>query len=106
MMLLATVIAVAVIADGSGGDVRVAIEVDREAVRGADTWSEPNGGERIIAMVTASEAAAMRMHGVAVRVVDDDVDRTAREERSRLAHRAGADWYADYRDVDEVGARM
>jgi hypothetical protein len=81
-------------------------ETDVALVRdlGLDVWNEgAAAGEPVVVAVGARERAVLRAAGIAYRVVVEDLDAVAAAERARLAHRAqAADWFADYRDLQEV----
>lgn len=84
---------------------RVAIRVDAmaDAARAIadDVWNE-NGTLDIV--VTSDDLVRLAARGVQWRVIVDDLDAVAGEERRRLASRSNRAWFAEYRDVDEIDA--
>src|SRR5512146_2363068 len=73
-----------------------------------DVWSEHDGaGEPVTVVLAPARLAELRARGVPARVIVDDIDAEAERERARLAVRATvADWFAEYRDVDELDAHL
>jgi carboxypeptidase T len=73
---------------------------------GVDVWTEqPEVYEPVVIVVTPLGLDLLGASGIPYRVVVDDIDAAAAAERARLAHRAqAADWFAEYRDLEEVGA--
>jgi carboxypeptidase T len=90
-------------------DVRAAVHIEPRSaaelamVRGLsdDVWSED------VEVLSPAGLDRLRALGVPHRVIIDDIDAIADDERRRLANRAQlADWFAEYRDVDEVDAYL
>ena len=63
-----------------------------------DVWSE----DPVVVVVAPAALDQLRAHGVPLRVVVGDLD----AERRRLAHRATAGWFAEYRDNVELNAHL
>jgi len=76
-----------------------------------DVWSEhPDPRGPIVVVLAPPSVEALARRGIRHRLVIDDIDAVAAEERCRLGRRlpnaTASDWFADYRDVDEVGVYM
>jgi carboxypeptidase T len=73
-----------------------------------DIWTEhPAPGEPIDLVVTERELVWLTVAGVAYDVLDPDIDATAQAEAMRVqAARPGDDWFADYRDLEAIGAHL
>jgi hypothetical protein len=71
---------------------------------GADVWNEGAAtGEPVVVVLPADDLAVLDAAGITYRVVVADLDGAAAAERARLASRARtADWFAEYRDLQEV----
>jgi len=108
---LATLLAVTVLA--AAPDPRVAVRVadtDYAASLALDVWSEHRGGGLPLDIVVReSDLPRLAAHGIAWEVLVPDIDAAARDEAARLrsarAMRPG-DWFSEYRDLEEIGARM
>ncbi len=112
MALVATLVTL-VAAGSSTGSVRAAVRVEPRSARelaatlaiADDVWSEPSS-DGVVVVLGSPALARLRAGGTPYRVVVEDVDALAANERARLAHRASAAWFADYRDADEIDAYM
>lgn len=72
-----------------------------------DVWTEQVAADHPVIVVLGPEGlAALDARGVPHRIVVDDIHAVAEAERARLEQRtaavASADWFAEYRDVQEV----
>ena len=87
---------------------RVAIHVDHEdpfvESIALDVWSEAGATEVVVAQ---RDLIRLAHHGIAWRVIDPDIDATARAERERLhAYRPGDDFFTEYHDLEETNAYL
>jgi len=112
------------VAGGLALGIATSVTVRRSTPSRAAVRIEPrNGGERaavvalsndlwsddgpVVEVVSAAALDRLRELGVPYRVVVADIDALADDERRRLAHRAEvADWFAEYRDLDEINAYL
>lgn len=80
---------------------RMAVRVEGRMVgMGEDAW-----GERDVVLRSA-QLVELGWTGVRFRVLVDDIDRVASEERLRLQRRRDKEWFAEYRDGAELDAFM
>jgi murein tripeptide amidase MpaA len=76
-----------------------------------DVWSEDVlVGEPLVVALAHSRLDELRAAGLAYQVIVEDIDVVARRERQRLAQRntsaRASDWFAEYRDGDEINAHL
>lgn len=102
------------------GDHRAAVEVEPRTADelaltlelSADIWSEQlAAGQPIVVVLTTAGLDALDARGVPHRILVDDIDEVAAQERMRLASRArgaaaAAGWFDEYRDLQEVSDYM
>ena len=84
---------------------RTAAELAAVLALSDDVWTdEVEVGAPLVEVVAAAKLARIALP---YEVLVDDVDADAAAEHARLAHRAAtADWFAEYRDGDEVDAHL
>lgn len=73
----------------------------------ADVWTEHDEpGAPLDLVVSLADLAELQRRGVRHRILVNDIDAAAAEERARLAQRtraiAGPGWFSEYRDVTEI----
>ncbi len=71
---------------------------------GTDVWSEP--GEPLVVVLSQAGLDRLTAAGIPHELVVADLAASAAAERQRLTARTHADWFAEYRDGDEIAARM
>ncbi|MEO8707133.1 MAG: M14 metallopeptidase family protein [Kofleriaceae bacterium] len=70
-----------------------------------DRWSEHVvTGEPVVVVLSPASLGLLR--GIQYRILVDDLEAAAARERDRLATRAQASWFTEYRDLAEIEARM
>ena len=90
---------------------RTADELAMTLALADDLWSENlSVRDPVVVVLARAGLEQLRASGVPARIVVDDIEAVARDERERLRHRVrdatGPGWYADYRDLDEINGRM
>ena len=97
----------------TSADPRVAVRVedsDRAAAFALDIWSEHRGAHLPLDMVVReSDLPQLAARGIAFEILVDDIDEVAREEAARLRSPAAmkpGDWFADYKNNEQVGQHL
>jgi murein tripeptide amidase MpaA len=107
--VLLCAVAIMVVRTPHPGERRVAVEIDSRSASdqafalalSLDVWSEESP---MVLVVSSAKLDALA--GIPHRIVVDDIDEVADQERTRLAKRARASWFSEYRDLHEVDDYM
>lgn len=91
-------------------DRRMAIRVadsDFAAELALDVWTEYRAPDRPLDVVVRERDLGLLIaRGIAFDIVDRDIDATARAERERLRIAKPGDWFADYKDLEQIEGRL
>ena len=82
---------------------RIAVHVDRDVNFALDVWSEDSQRDVV---VRERDLGRLMLAGVAFEIIDPDIDASARAEAERIRNAKPGDWFADYKNLEQIDARL